>query len=396
MVRTAVYAAPGRERNNQWCAFMQTPDVNFCPVPRCGGEANDAALIAKIRELASGPQKKQIALMVQDNGFLPMIQDISPRADLVVLVPSRKFNVLRRFEKAGVRVRSLDPIRDTSPRIRALLHADGTGSVQFADPYISYDSSAQAELVRGFVGDLAYDAGGYLIHATSKFWFQNGLGPITVFPHQCATQAVHEVMESRGHGRWKRCQSSLAFVIPKTSPGSSTSMQVHRYGSVLARRIFRGGGPFMLPDAPVLTSHVLRRLGYLDDDLNSDLAEAMIVFINMSDNKHCLRKLGMLPSSNDTPPEVEDRLRAAFLSHQSAGLWQGAPMDGRVRQVLEQRGLLESASKASKAQVLKAMRSFASSAKLPPARTYNGHVWQIQSHLTSDNSLRTAAITFEL
>ena len=393
-VRTAIYAAPNRERNKQWRVFMQKTGVNFCPVPRSDGEANDSALMARLAELADESHRRHIALLVQDNGFLAAVQDASSKADLEVFVPSRKFNVLRRYEEAGARVRSLEAVRDSSPKIRAILHTDGTGSVQFADPYISCDNTAQVEHVRGFLQGLAFDDGSYLVHAAAKFWLRNALGPLAVFPQQCATQAVHEITRQRAGERWKKYGKRLAFVIPKTSPGG-TSMQVNRYGSVLARRIFRGGGPFIVPDTPDLTGSVLRRLGYLDDSLNSNLAEAMLVFTNMSDNKHCLRKLDMLPSPDETAQEVQEKLRIAFLSHETAGLWQKAPMDGRVRQVLQQHGLLDSADKACKAEVFRAMQTYAGT-RLPPSRTYNGYVWQILSQLTLSNPLRTPAVRFKI
>ena len=199
---------------------------------------------------------------------------------------SKRFDVVRRYEDVGAQVLALESSRDSSAKIRAILHADGTGSVQFCDPYTSYDSSQQVEVVRSFLQDLAYDDGGYLVHAAAKFWVRNNLGSLAVFPQQCSTYALYEMLQEHpGQQSWKRHESNHAFVIPKTSPGSNNT-SVKLYGSVLARRIFRGGGPFLLPDSPALTRSVLRRLGYLDDDLNTDVREAMLVFVNMSDNKY--------------------------------------------------------------------------------------------------------------
>ena len=393
-VRTSIYAAPARRESTTWRSFMQMPSVNFCPVHRCKGEANDAALVSKVAELARSKQQGHIALMVQDKGFLPAVREAAQRVKIVVVVPSRKFNVVRRYEEAGIQVLTLEPIRDSSPRVRAVLHADGTGSVHLGDPYVSYDSSKQVELVRSFLQDLGYDGGGYLLHAAAKFWLRNKLGSLMVFPQQCATRALHEMLEKRGQN-WKRHEASSALVIPKTSAGSITLANSQLYGSVLARRIFQGGGPFMLPDSSDLVRFILQQLGFLDNDMNKDMAEAMLIFANMSDNKHCLRKLGVTPLPAETPREVEDKLRTAFLSPQTLALWQKAPLDSRVRQVLMQSGLLQKPD-APRVQVLVAMQSYARNAKLPPAKTYNGNVWRILSHLTAKDASRTAAVSFKV
>lgn len=75
----------------------------------------------------------------------------------------------------------------------------------------------------------------------------------------------------------------------------------------------------MLKDTPDLTVRALTRPGFLDTGLNADVAEAMFLLVNSSDNKACLRKIGMLPAARDSSLEVEAKLRAAFLSNKTPG-----------------------------------------------------------------------------
>ena len=78
----------------------------------------------------------------------------------------------------------------------------------------------------------------------------------------------------------------------------------------------------MLRDSAKPAREVLQKMGYLDGGLNSDLSEAMLAFVNRADNKHVLRKCDLLPSQLDGQQDVDDKLRAAFLSHRTKGNWQ--------------------------------------------------------------------------
>lgn len=81
----------------------------------------------------------------------------------------------------------------------------------------------------------------------------------------------------------------------------------------------------MLRDSARLIPRVLTKLGYLDKNLNADLAEAMLCFVNTSANKHVLRKQGFLPSKLATVQETGSSLRRAFLSNRFAATWQIGP-----------------------------------------------------------------------
>ena len=79
------------------------------------------------------------------------------------------------------------------------------------------------------------DQAEFVAHGTSKFWFANSLGPLTVFPVQCATNAVCSLASSRRS--WKRYRDDLVFCFPITSSGSKMSRKEKGvYGTALARR----------------------------------------------------------------------------------------------------------------------------------------------------------------
>lgn len=75
------------------------------------------------------------------------------------------------------------------------------------------------------------------------------------------------------------------------------------------------GGFFRLGSA-------LRRLGFLDEDFNTDVPEAMFLFLNLAENKKPLRKCGMLPCPGDNHLDVDRKLRCAFLYHATPETWQ--------------------------------------------------------------------------
>ena len=142
--------------------------------------------------------------------------------------------------------------------------------------------------ITSLLEDLGFlDGTGYLLPAIVKFWFTNALGPLTVYPKQCATLALHDRVTSPATKRlWQRPQADFSFCVPISSTkGRITRKQKERYGSAKARQVFLGGGPFMLQDSESLVAQSLERLGYLDADLNNDFSEAVTVFLNATHNK---------------------------------------------------------------------------------------------------------------
>ena len=142
----------------------------------------------------------------------------------------------------------------------------------------------------------------------------------------------------------------------------------------------------MLKDSSDMVLQALRNLGYMDEDMNSDMQEAMLVFINMPDNQYKLRKqLDALPTLEDTAAEVKEKLRYAFLSHLTDGRWRTAPKDTYVRDHLCKQGFLSS-SKATSTDVFLAMAEYSVKHHLPEMKTYNGYVFRIRDSLEQNNT----------
>jgi hypothetical protein len=189
--------------------------------------------------------------------------------------------VHRRYRDANLKVMKLqEPNPLGGPCVRAVLASNGDGSVHLVEAYKSFDNSADGiPQVMGFLKDLGFMAGDYLVQA-AKFWFANELGSLTIFPSQLATTSVRDVIRERSED-YECYPGNLAFCLPMSAVGPPiVAKGLQKYGSRLARRVYRGKGPFMLHDSPDLTSQVLRRLGYLDDHLNDDLTEALFCFLN--------------------------------------------------------------------------------------------------------------------
>ena len=132
-------------RCQQWQRFFREPGIVFKPVPRCKGgkgEANDDIIVRAMRDLSTAAGTGSIALLTCDVDFMDAIQRLHLGSSILVLIPSRAFNVIRAYQDAGVRVLEV-PVQQNSPRVRAMLE-DGTGHVQFADPYISFDGHHEA------------------------------------------------------------------------------------------------------------------------------------------------------------------------------------------------------------------------------------------------------------
>ena len=185
-------------------------------------------------------------------------------------------------------------------------------------------------------------------------------------------------MSRRRRRAWLRQRGEWALVIPVAAMGGSLSKKaIKTYGGGLARKVFRGGGPFLLPDSNSMVQQALTKLGCLDDCMNADLAEAMLVFANAAENQHVLRKINFLPAAGDAIADVRDKLRCAFVSHQSDGKWRRAPKDGKVRSLLCKDDFLADPTAATAEEVFCAMEKYAKKHSLPRMKTYNGYAFRI-------------------
>ncbi|CAE7380236.1 unnamed protein product [Symbiodinium necroappetens] len=147
----------------------------------------------------------------------------------------------------------------------------------------------------------------------------------------------------------------------------------------------------MMEDSPDLGERILRKLGYLDDSFNTDLEEALQVFVNTSENKRLLRTIGAIPDLRDADSAMSVTLRQAFLSSRTDGSWQQAPSDTNVRQLLLQRRLLHKS--ASKGDVFKAMQQYVQKESLETMKTYNGLVWRIVAAMNAEDPCRRDVVS---
>ncbi|CAJ1460589.1 unnamed protein product [Effrenium voratum] len=149
------------------------------------------------------------------------------------------------------------------------------------------------------------------------------------------------------------------------------------WDSACKKNPLRGGGPFMLNDSAHLTSKALTKLGYLDEKMNLDLAEAMFCFLNCTDNKQLLRKLNLLPAAQETTGEVDRILHQAFLSSKTDAQWRIGPGSLKaVQQLLVASDMLPKGP-VSQEDVFAAMEVYSRRHDLPEMQTFNGRAWRI-------------------
>ena len=402
-VRTTVFAAPGRVDNKKWQMFFKERGVSFSPITRSQeGEASDTAIDRKLSLVALFTRDICIGLLTSDIGFLRKVREIvSLRQAVYVFVPMRAASSIRSYQETGARVVAVavEDVPLPGPKVRAILQSTGNGTVEMAESWsISPADDEAFEKLQIFLQDLGYRGEkGYLVQSIAKFWFANRMGRLTVYPSQAACAAVQEVMQTVRPGTsWVPCHNDLAFFLPVTSRCSSKAKQrIREYGGRLCWSVYMGGGPFMIKDSAGIVAQALRKMGYLDDEFNLDLSEAMFVFLNRADNKGIIRKNFGLPIPTDTAVDVEQKLRVAFLSHATAGTWCRNPGDGDVRATLHKHGFLKE-QKAPQVDMLQAMRKFSRIRGLQQMRNYNGYVFNIQQHIHRKDPSRVGLVQFRI
>ncbi|CAE7404881.1 unnamed protein product [Symbiodinium sp. CCMP2592] len=416
-VCTTVYAEPGRRNNKKWHQLFQQSGVAFTPIPRNkDGEATDTAIEEQLVQLAQSKDDICIALLTCDTDFFDQVQLIASlrKKDMWVFVPTGGpasiSPGLRRYKETEAHVVPLATSaiqaeqhrRGQGTKVRATLEPDGHGSVSMAEPCRpSHLDQEDLDQLRAFLHELGYcdegDERTQLLQSVAKFWFVNRLGPLTVFPTELAFGAACELLQaSRRSTSWACYHNDHAFFLPIRTSGSNNDKTLREYGGKNARRVFRGGGPFMLEDSAGMVAKALQRLGYLDEGLSNDLPEALFLFVNRPEHKATLRKrLDALPVSSDTAVDVEHKIKNAFLSNLTSGKWVVAPSDIEVRKTLCKQGFLKT-TKASQPQVLKAMRRFGRGLGLREMRSYNGYVYIIQQHMYNRCPVRVGNIEFKI
>ena len=223
------------------------------------------------------------------------------------------------------------------------------------------------------------------------------LGDLTAFPLQCGlAETLEYVRKASATAPWKHYRNNLAYFLPISSTSRRTQKKMNEYGGTTARQIFKGGGPFVINDSPDMVEQALSMMGYLDYKLNADVAEAMLTFVNVPDNKLNLRKrCDALPLPGDSASSVLAKLRRAFLSHATDGQWRVAPKDTEVRKELVKQGFLIDPA-LPRSSVLVAMRKFARRYNLPEMRSYNGYLLRVLHHMYNSDPNRTGTVEFQI
>ncbi|CAK9066054.1 unnamed protein product [Durusdinium trenchii] len=373
-VHTQLFLPPERSKNKKWSQLVDDPDITFTPVPRSSNpssEPNDEAILSTMLKLSTCPDVECIGLLTSDVGYRDKILQLKSarqaRLSFVVLVPEYKYLVAQRYRELGLKVVALKPkeLRPRGSRVRAILHASGSGSVQLADPFYE-GNKCNLELLqelRSWLERLGYMQQTDELNITAacaKFWFTNRLGSLTVYPDYLGIFEVYKLMKksSKMHS-WKRYSRQLALFLPRSSLTTSKH-GLKTYGSARAGSIFKGGGPFLLKESKHLTTRALRRLGYLDDNFNTDEFEAMFCFANARDNKYHLRKMDLLPDHGDRINDLRAKLHTAFLSNRYPGQWQIAQdLCLQVKQILLKEQLLNTSEPGcSRHKMMNAMNAY--------------------------------------
>eukprot|EP00438_Fugacium_kawagutii_P029589 Skav213421 [mRNA] locus=scaffold38:222768:223952:- [translate_table: standard] len=393
------------EANPKWKRFMREPGIHFHAVPRATtylNEPGDEAIMSAMAMIQSNIDAR-IGLLTSDAGFIGSAVDMQKKGKrVVVLIPQQRIPVLKKYEDAGLQVVRLES-DEAAPKVRAILHEDGSGSVHMAEAYDALTQSPPTEEVKAFLDNSVFKGqGGYLIQKCAKFHFENCTGSIPVYPPQLATIAVHDVMHAKATPP-KPCSQHLAFFIPVSAPGGGKKRNLETFGSARARSVWRGEGPFMKYDSPTLVAEVLENLGYIEGNVDdADLREPLFCFINRAGNKLLLRQIGLLPESGEARTDITRKLRAAFCSNDSSGFWQiSSKLDSfgemqQIAQILKKAGLLADVDSYnhSREEIFAAMKVYGQKHGLPMMRTFEALALQIR-HFHDMNPTRRQLIEIE-
>lgn len=394
-VHVHVFADPERRENKKWSKLFDRANITFHPVERVSGtiDPNDAAIIAEAKVLANLQKTRRIAVLTNDRDFVPLGHVVKELGKEAIALTPRGKGTKRFYEDAGVKVLMVgqEPIQS---QVQAVLNPDGSGKITFAQTEDERDDVFDMiGEVMEFLSKLDYagDKTWFPVQACVKFWFQHNLGPLVVFPHLHPVKSVRRMLEHKSMLLWNRYTRDRAFLLPVTGVRRRASRvsanTKEKYGNNLAKAVFQGGGPLLLPNSERLVTDVLRNLGYLDDGFNSDPFEALLVFINTSENKRYLRKLEAMPADEDTCSTIRSKLHQALMCTSLPGQWMKAPPDAFIKQHLVSRKFLDTVHE-PKIDVLTAMQAFAREKHLPSMKSYNGCVWQISNYLNTDQPTR--------
>ncbi|CAE7921032.1 unnamed protein product [Symbiodinium necroappetens] len=380
-METLIFAAPETIKKKTWQELLTDERVVFHPVTRAGaGKPGDSAIIDHLEGFIAGTASR-IALLTSDRDFVPLVRRAGASGkQVLVVVPAARIHVGDLYRKAHADVHVVKADRPNVTRVKAVLLPGGKGSVNFCAPVARLHCPEEHQVVKNKLVELEYctedQHSGFMLNPMAKFWYENGRGSLVLFPTGLALKQVHQELVNNATRAWVPCERKLSVILPVGKRGKSSAAQIRKFGSNFACCIFRGGGPCIFEDSSTLAATVLRKLGFLDEQFNKDMREALLVFANGTENKYNLRDLGTLPCESDTVEDVQAKFRLAFLASNSSAMWQLPPADSYVRQLFLQDKRI-SHRRATTVEVFDAMRKYVRQKGWGEMSSYNALVWRI-------------------
>lgn len=345
---------------------------------RAGGkDPNDIAISLEAARLAFQENVDAIALAAPDLDFLYLVDFLQRHSSIQVLTlfprlcsPSVAY-AFKQKSKVDWFMTGSQEKEETPPKKKMLLHPNGISTIADLHPEEFDNAKVQQEAVdtlRSTLIDLEYleDQEQPLLPAMCKFAASHAL-TLTVWPKHLAIAQLLKVLEAPPS--WKRNDHHLVFVLPRGKP-AATKKWLQECGSLKAVEYVRGGGAFLKMDGAALVPEVLQQLGYLDEEMNKDLSEAIDVFANMKDNHKALQLLDISIKPDFSVHRKVALVHCALVSPRVGGEWQTAPGDDLARRYLAANGYLRTSS-APRGDVFAALHSFSQQMQLPTTRTYN-------------------------
>ena len=353
--------------SKDWKNFLAQEKVSFMQVPQ---KDTDLALILEVRRRLQAHDC--IALLLADADFLPLVKEVVAAGKSCVVKTVRHLPGLEFALKAsGASVIPFKTEVKNTAKYICSLHADGSGSVQktrLTFQTVSIHDHEKMNRVCAELEQLSYRSSRRdpVVASMAKFWYQNGLGDLIVYPRWHAMSSVITAFQRRL--KWPPKREDLAFVLPRMPLRDSPCIR-HEYGNSTCASYAQGGGPFILKDSPSLVEEMLERMKFLDTSLNRDLDEALEVFTSLSYNQRELRKCGYKYVDGRNRLSA---IRAMALSTSCSGCLQTPPSDHEVKEVLSLAGQRPT----SPQELHDAMSDFLKSKQLTPKRSYHARVLQ--------------------
>ncbi|CAL1139892.1 unnamed protein product [Cladocopium goreaui] len=332
-------------------------------------DPNDIAISLEAARLAFQENVDAIALAAPDLDFLYLVDFLQRHSSIQVLTlfprlcsPSVAY-AFKQKSKVDWFMTGSQEKEETPPKKKMLLHPNGISTIADLHPEEFDNAKVQQEAVdtlRSTLIDLEYleDQEQPLLPAMCKFAASHAL-TLTVWPKHLAIAQLLKVLEAPPS--WKRNDHHLVFVLPRGKPAATKKWL-----------------------------QVLQQLGYLDEEMNKDLSEAIDVFANMKDNHKALQLLDISIKPDFSVHRKVALVHCALVSPRVVGEWQTAPGDDLARRYLAANGYLRTSS-APRGDVFAALHSFSQQMQLPTTRTYNAAVKELSNWLTAADSSRRRA-----